>query len=225
MWSPNCLLVIFNLSPPNSQLSPTCGLPLVTSSQMSSHCVPIVFHLSPSCLPVVSQMFPKCGLQIDSRNCLSHFPAVFQNWSSNCLQVSSTCHPVVSQLPFRCCLRLVMFVLQMWSPNRLQLFHLFHSCLPDVVQMSPNCVPYLSRLSIDWGNPHGCWVAKLGRVKEVTAPSRATALILLHLSDLIRPTKTQTLHPSDTHTHTHIATIEPIAAWCCWLWKIGTPEC
>ena len=95
-FPPRFLHLLSGCLPLVSQLSPRCGFPDVVS-QLPPRFLKllIVVWLSSTCLPdVLSQL---------SFNCLPQFPFVFQNWSSNCLQVSSICHPVVSQLSFRCC--------------------------------------------------------------------------------------------------------------------------
>ena len=262
-----CLTIVPQLSPrchPDaashivSQLPPRC-------LRLSS-CLPLLSQMmSPGYLPdVVSQWSPRCFPNVVSKLIPGIVFHISQLSSRIGLPIVSKCLPLVTQLPFRCCLRLVMSVLQMWSPNRLPIvFHLstttpsclpdapiwFPNCLPlvsqlppDVVQMSPNCVPYLSRLSLEFETLTAVGLQSWAVWRRPQTPckkpdDKLTGKLLheqprnffLHLSDLIRPTKTQTLHPQwHTHIHTHIAhiaPIEPIAAWCCWLWKIETPEC
>ena len=103
-------------------------------------------------------------------NCLPQFPFLSQNWSSDCLQVSSTCRPIVSQLSFKllfptCHLvvsrlsfkcgfpissNFVPDVLPRFFPNCLR-FHSTTSRLSP--QLSLNCVPIVSELPPRSGLP------------------------------------------------------------------------
>ena len=84
---PNCLLVVFNLSP----TTPIC-LPHVVS-RLSPSCLPDVFQLCSNCHPVVSrvvsQLSPRC-----------HPGAASQMMSASCVQGFSACCLVVVIFPF-----------------------------------------------------------------------------------------------------------------------------
>ena len=112
MWYPDCLLVVFNLSPTTPSLPHVVShlSPLPAVSQMSSNCVPIVFDLSPSCLSVVVQMWsPNCLRLPIVFACLSvvsqlsprcHPGAASQMMSASCVQGFTACCLVVVIFPF-----------------------------------------------------------------------------------------------------------------------------
>ena len=154
--SPNCLPVVFQVVFHNSQLSPKCGLPLVF--HLSPSCLPIVFHLSPSCCTDVvslSQVPPRCHpdaiSQMLSPSCLQGFsaccfrlPDVSQIWSLNCLVSKLSPGTVLhsSQLSPRIGPPIVSECL----PRVSQLS--FRCCLPLVTQPSRVCLSdVVSRLS------------------------------------------------------------------------------
>ena len=126
MWFPSCLLDVSQVRLPRCclqgfytcwwvvQLSPRCGLPIVSHMWFPRCCLPVVsnaLHMSPSlaggvrlsgCLlpvaPKVSQLLPSL------LHLLSGFPPVSQMWSPSCLldvsqvRLPRCCLPVASKV-------------------------------------------------------------------------------------------------------------------------------